>query len=100
MIATAGGVVSIFTVAELVEPVPAPLLPELSVAVQLTELVPSVETAIGALAVGVPEPVIVPTRAPVQLIPAMLQPPFDVSSAVTVPVAWLVHHGLLPVGVP
>src|SRR3990172_7052967 len=80
-----GATVSIMTVAVLLEPLAAPALPALSVAVQLMLLTPSAETVSGALALGVPRPVIEPTVAPVQLMCVMLLPLVVVSSAVTLP---------------
>jgi hypothetical protein len=97
---TPGATLSSFTVADALDPGPAPLLVALSVAVQLTFVVPSLETVIGALAVCVPDPVIVPTVAPVQLIAVTLLPPFEESSAVTVPVAGeLLNQPFEPSGV-
>src|SRR3972149_4112569 len=81
-----GSTLSRSTVAGLFEPAAAPLLPALSVAVQLTLLTPSAETVRGALAFGLPRPVIDPTVAPVHVMPVMLLHPVVVTSAVTLPV--------------
>ena len=93
-----GAVVSIFIVAVLLEPGPAPLLGglALSVAVQLTLLVPSLETVRVPLALVVPVPVTPLSTAPEQLIDAT----FEGSVAVTVPVTGeVLNQPLLPLGV-
>jgi len=87
--------VSIFIVAVLLEPGPAPLLGglALSVAVQLTLLVPSFETVRVPLALVVPVPVTPLSTAPEQLIDAT----FDGSVAATEPVTGeILNHPLSP----
>ena len=80
-----GSVLSILIVAELFEPGAAPLLLALSMAVQLTTLLPSLMTVSDPLAWVVPVPLIVPAVAPVQLMAVILLPPVVVSFAVTLP---------------
>jgi len=97
---TPGATLSSFTVAEAFDPGPAPLFVALSVAVQETFVDPWLETVIGALAVGVPTPVIVPTVAPVHWMSVTLLFPFEESSAVTVPAAGeVLNHPFEPSGV-
>ena len=85
LVATAGAIVSILIVAILLDPGPAPLLPALSVAVQVMLLIPSAETVSEAVALGVSRPVIGPTVAPMQLITVIVLPPVVVSLALTLP---------------
>ncbi len=73
-------------VAMLFDPAAAPLLPALSVAVQLTLLVPWTDTVSVPLALMVPMPESPLTVAPKQLTAVTLLPPVVVSLAVIVPV--------------
>jgi hypothetical protein len=77
----------------LLEPAAAPLLPTPSVAVQLTLLIPSLETVRVPLALVVPVPVTPLSTAPEQLIDAT----FDGSVAATEPVTGeVLNHPLSP----